>query len=546
MTNNPLYPVCKNSREVIGLLHDTFKPHLVVKKQKLEATVNEQAEAQRHVLIIDTLGKLQLTKWRLMSDQLKVMYVTKVPTPQEVLENNPGVIIMQVSVMSGLFDYFEQLTKMIPDLPVLVAAAKNEEYLLRKAFARGAKAIFTFPVDLPKVSLTCKKELDKQTSQKVQVAEINVSENEYQVVHNISKIEHGNEKIPNENYDFRLEIINHLDVVIAFFDSRGRIAYNNLALLELLHHEGDSLTGKCWGEVFGAEGTPMVLTIKNMLAEAIEKNVETKNVETILPNGVAPPTTAIVNIKPVFDEAGIKKGTLFTATRVENVKEREKTLARSEKLAVAGQLAAGAVHEIKNPLTSVRGFIQLLQQELSGNPKAEYIDIIISEIDRVNNIVNEFLKLAKPAVPQRSSCSLTGLFEEMRVIMESEAFLKNVVIEESYSHLPPVKIDKEQIKQVLINIIQNSFDAMPEGGKLCITAESLEMEKKIKISFADTGEGISAETLCKIFNPFFTTKDHGTGLGLSVSQQILESHNGHIEIESRPGKGTTTTIYLPY
>jgi len=155
--------------------------------------------------------------------------------------------------------------------------------------------------------------------------------------------------------------------------------------------------------------------------------------------------------------------------------------------------------------------------------------------------------LTKPVAPDKKDVNVKALFEDVRVLMESEAFLKNISIKEDFpGSLPAIQVDCEQIKQVLINIIRNSFEAMPEGGTIYIKASALEQGKQVCLEISDTGEGMTQETLRQMFMPFFTTKDSGTGLGLAVSQAIVESHGGRMEVISDIGKGTTTCLYLPY
>ncbi|MDA8233244.1 MAG: ATP-binding protein [Clostridia bacterium] len=215
-----------------------------------------------------------------------------------------------------------------------------------------------------------------------------------------------------------------------------------------------------------------------------------------------------------------------------------------EKYAVVGQLSAGLAHEIRNPLTSIRGFIQLLQNKHQDGMDKEYIEIIISELDRVNNLVKEFLLLAKPAEPKQDLLSIHQLIKETMIFMEGEAILHEIDIKSDVPEdLPLVSLDSEQMKQVLINIIHNAIEAICYKGKIKI--KGVYSLDKILLIISDNGPGIPETLLTKIFHPFVTTKAEGTGLGLAVTKRIIESHGGTIQVESQVGLGTVFTIEIP-
>ncbi|MHB8171637.1 MAG: two-component system sensor histidine kinase NtrB [Thermincolia bacterium] len=224
--------------------------------------------------------------------------------------------------------------------------------------------------------------------------------------------------------------------------------------------------------------------------------------------------------------------------------ETSSQLQAMEKYAVVGQLSAGLAHEIRNPLTSIRGFIQLLQNKHKEGMDREYIEIIMSELDRVNNLVKEFLMLAKPAEPKQDLLSIHQLIKETVIFMEGEAILYEVDIKSDVPEdLPLVSLDSEQMKQVLINIIHNAIEAI--GSKGNIEIKGVNCPKKISLIIRDDGPGIPENLLSKIFNPFVTTKAEGTGLGLAVTKRIVESHGGTIEVESQIGSGTVFIIEIP-
>ena len=228
----------------------------------------------------------------------------------------------------------------------------------------------------------------------------------------------------------------------------------------------------------------------------------------------------------------------YTAER----KQAEEELLRSEKLAVVGELAAGVAHEIRNPLTSIKGFIQLLSR---NKENVKYCIIILSEIERINGIVSEFLMIAKPQAQNLKSLQIKGLIQDVISLLDAHAVLSNVQITcESDSKLSLVTGDESQLKQVFINVMKNAIDAMPNGGAMSVEARMYD-EKEIMIRVMDRGCGIPKERLSKIGEPFYTTKEKGTGLGLMVSKRIMEAHHGEIKIMSEEGVGTIVDIVLP-
>lgn len=224
-------------------------------------------------------------------------------------------------------------------------------------------------------------------------------------------------------------------------------------------------------------------------------------------------------------------------------KQTQELLLNSEKLSVAGQLAAGIAHEVRNPLTSIRGFIQLLEKLSNG--KKEYFDIIYTEIDRINLILTELLTLAKPQDTQFETYDLQAMLEQVQILLGTQATLNNITIEILVDNNQPIMIsgDENQLKQVFINFIKNSIEAMPHGGVISVKVN--ERGGHVAITFIDQGNGIPRDILSRIGQPFFTTKENGTGLGLMISKQIIENHNGTFKIESVEGKGTKIEVILP-
>ncbi len=220
----------------------------------------------------------------------------------------------------------------------------------------------------------------------------------------------------------------------------------------------------------------------------------------------------------------------------------EGLLQKSEKLAMLGQMAAGIAHEIRNPLTSIKGFIHLLK---SNHLNEEYFDIVFSELERINSIVGEFLVLAKPSVTNFVEQDVTILIKDIVTLIDTQSILSNVQIFVEFDRdLPMVNCEKNQLKQVFLNIIKNSIEAMPNGGNIDVKVKAKE-EGKISIEIIDQGIGIPKERISTLGEPFYSTKEKGTGLGLMTCFKIIESHNGQFIIKSKLNEGTTIEIILP-
>ncbi len=232
-------------------------------------------------------------------------------------------------------------------------------------------------------------------------------------------------------------------------------------------------------------------------------------------------------------------------TIIRDITERKKTQElhqQSEKLSAAGQLAAGIAHEIRNPLTSLKGFLHLMQSGKASKP--HYYRIMNDELTRVETILNELLLLAKPHSTVMDERDAATILRSVVGLLETQANLRGVELTLRLPEAPLTIVgDDNQLKQVFINFVKNAIEAMPDGGAIDIRADA--KDGTATIAFADQGHGIPEDKLSLIGRPFFTTKEYGTGLGLSVSYRIIEAHRGAIRVESVVGRGTTFTVTLP-
>ncbi|MCL6593743.1 MAG: PAS domain-containing sensor histidine kinase, partial [Alicyclobacillus sp.] len=223
-------------------------------------------------------------------------------------------------------------------------------------------------------------------------------------------------------------------------------------------------------------------------------------------------------------------------------KHTERLLVQAEKLSAVGQLAAGIAHEIRNPLTALKGFLQWLQTRYPDVPE-RYFGLLLGEISRIEGITNELLALAKPRDEAFQEHDLGAILESVVAVLTSEALLHNVAIRTELHPAPPVLAEAHQLKQVFVNLLKNAMEAMPGGGEVWVRLTSA--HGVVQVDVSDTGCGMPQEVVDRLGDPFFTTKPGGTGLGWMVTRRIIEHHRGEILVESRPGSGTRVTVRLP-
>ncbi len=249
---------------------------------------------------------------------------------------------------------------------------------------------------------------------------------------------------------------------------------------------------------------------------------------------------------PLKDENDREMGSVLLLRDLREIRDLQERVRRSERLASLGRLAAGVAHEVRNPLSSIRGFAQFFQNRFKGQEKEqEYAAVMVREVDRLNRVITELLDFARPKEPHRELHGAGEILEQTLKVLESELAKKNITVEKNLAaSLPPILVDRDQLSQALLNLLLNALESMEGAGKVRISVESGGAEV-VAISISDTGRGIPKEELERVFEPFFSTKRKGTGLGLAVVHQIIESHKGEIQVETREGEGTTFRITLP-
>jgi two-component system, sporulation sensor kinase E len=252
----------------------------------------------------------------------------------------------------------------------------------------------------------------------------------------------------------------------------------------------------------------------------------------------------------VDDEHGLVTGMAVILRDITESRQRTETVIESEKLSALTLLAAGVAHEIGNPLNSLNIHLQLMERELKNLPAEnaarlrEDIRVAREEISRLDRIINQFLRAIRPTAPDLQRAPINEIVVESLALMERELKNRDILVEmELANDLPRCLVDRAQLKQAFYNLIKNALQAMQAGGILRIRTEANESD--VVISFIDTGHGISAEQIGRVFEPYYTTKPNGSGLGLMIVQRIVREHGGTIDVESDTARGTTVRLKLP-
>lgn len=248
----------------------------------------------------------------------------------------------------------------------------------------------------------------------------------------------------------------------------------------------------------------------------------------------------------LLDNERTPYGLILTLNNITQRKIIEQQLYHADKLSSIGQLAASVAHEIKNPLASIKTLGQLLQEETQANDsRREYIDVIVSEVNRLNAVVEQLLKYAKPEGSSFREIAFAEIIKPVIALVHHESERHRVSLQTDYPDDLKVFVDSEKLKQVFLNLIFNAIQALNDGGKITVKAFREDESPWVTFEVRDNGVGMPEETLARVFEPFFTTRQRGTGLGLAIVKKIIDLHGGKIEVSSAPGKGTCFTIYLP-
>ena len=352
-------------------------------------------------------------------------------------------------------------------------------------------------------------------------------------------------------YKFHKGIVQSISSGLITIDSKGIITFINSAALSMLDYEYQELVGTNIRELFadGHEADKILDELLNAkrMYESRETNLLNRSKKP-LPIGFT--TTILTSEDPDYNSV------IISFRDLTNLHHYRVQIERIDRLTTLGEVSAGIAHEIRNPLAGIKASAQVLEESFSpGDHRSQLVSRIVKEIDRSNELLKKFFNFAKPGKPKQDFVSLETLIEGVFLLLSSKMRKKEIICEKNIeSDITDVYVDENQIEQVLINLFLNALDAMEGVGVITIHLRMVKNRDEVLLDKAsqavlliieDTGCGIESENLEKIFNPFFTTKSSGVGLGLSISSRLVEENGGQIFVESEPNQGTRFKIYFP-
>jgi two-component system sensor histidine kinase HydH len=336
---------------------------------------------------------------------------------------------------------------------------------------------------------------------------------------------------------FASELVTSLPMGIVAVDDGGKVIYVNETASTLLQKKLDQIKDKNAGRVLPA-------FLLSRLGRVDNGGVVSEQ-ELKLPSAGGRAVPVSVTITKIVGAQCNFIGHVFILNDLSRIRALEREIKHKEKLAAVGTLAAGVAHEVRNPLSSIKGYATYFSSLFDAQPdNKKAANIMAEEVDRVNRVISELLEFARPIKLDLKKTRIFELVDKALRLIKYEADPAGVKISSAVApDLPEVEVDKDRLTQVLLNVFINAIQAMPSGGTLTVNVKTV--EKRLHFEISDTGGGISAEDQANIFNPYFTTKKSGTGLGLAIAFKIVETHGGTITIESLKDTGTTFVISIP-
>ncbi|MCU0603373.1 MAG: ATP-binding protein [Desulfobacterales bacterium] len=338
---------------------------------------------------------------------------------------------------------------------------------------------------------------------------------------------------------FSDHVVENMPIGLVATDSAERIAAFNQVAESVLSLSAAAVQGK------PAETVLPPSLWAQLRESAATRTVIEKEVDCVLADGTVIPLE--IGAGRLTDEAGRYQGRILLFKDLREIRTLRSEIARNQRLATVGRLAAGVAHEIRNPLSSIKGFATYFQERYRENAQdAKVASILIQEVDRLNRVVSQLLEFSRPISVLPRPVRLSRLIGDAVKLIEPQAREKAVTVQ---TDLPAgaeeVRLDPDRLSQVLLNLLLNALEAMAPGGLLTVSAGETADGRRLAIRVSDTGGGIRPEDLSHVFEPYFTTKPSGTGLGLAIAHNIVEALGGDIGVVSRPGAGTTFTLRLP-
>ncbi|RMF60316.1 MAG: PAS domain S-box protein [Calditrichaeota bacterium] len=350
-------------------------------------------------------------------------------------------------------------------------------------------------------------------------------------------------------YHFHKNVIQNLNAGLLTLDLNGAITFANRGSADLTGYAVKQLLDMKIQKLFSnSEDADKLLT----LCAVPGKKIDEWETQFIRKDGHR--IEVEISASHLIDTTNNFEGIVVLFRDVTEIHQLQKQVERMERLALLGELSAGIAHEIRNPLAGIKAATQVLEEVSDfDEPQKQLVHRIVREVDKANRLLKEFFKFAKPGKPKLSFHSIETIVESVYLLLAPRFRKSNIEFVEDFPEkMPPIYVDETQIEQVLLNLFLNALDAMDEGGRLTVTTfkESLTDVEQVEhqyvgVKITDTGHGIAEEVKEKIFNPFFTTKQDGLGLGLSICSRLIEENRGRIEVFSTPGEGTCFVVLLP-
>jgi len=316
------------------------------------------------------------------------------------------------------------------------------------------------------------------------------------------------------------------------FDSGRRVVGCNPKALELTTMNIETIMGMVMEELF-----------PDRSMETMEKQNEVSSFTYTFSNARGVEVPVEISVSSLHDKENNDWGSVFLLRDLRKIRAMEEQLVRSHRLAALGRMAAGIAHEIRNPLGTLRGFAQYFRAKADDEASIEYSSLMIGEVDRLNQSISSLLQFSRPRNPDLVSLDTTKLLEKTYKLLEHDLAEKKISLQKDFRCTVPVEADGDLLLQVLLNLLKNAINASELGATVFLSCEN--DRDKIYITVTDTGIGMSRDEREQMFDPFFTTRKTGTGLGLTVSHQIVEQHHGTLEVDSEQGRGTSITMILP-
>jgi len=338
---------------------------------------------------------------------------------------------------------------------------------------------------------------------------------------------------------FSDSVVENMPIGLLAIDTDGEIVSFNQTAESVLNLASREVLGKKSNEVLPQQLECLTGELK------AGRGIIEKEITCPLGDGKTIPMDISVSILEGDD--GDFLGHIILFRDLTEIKDLKREIERSQRLASLGRLAAGIAHEIRNPLSSIKGFATYFKERYRDIPEDQKTaEIMVQEVERLNRVITQLLEFARPMAVQKRPTSIQTVIQHSLKMMEREAREKNIKIDTSLPmEVKDVPMDPDRINQVFLNLYLNAIEAMVDGGTLSVVLSRDDGQERVKIVISDTGSGIGKEDLAHVFDPYFTTKQSGTGLGLAIVHKIIESHRGEVKVESEAGQGTTVSIFLP-